>query len=154
VQTIHTKYHGAAGNKPARISAQASGWGKRIYLSADQFPQGDGHAEAAAELQKRLKIECPHGRWDGPMVGGQLADGSWVWVFDHPNSPRTAARPVFSDCTLAEASLAFAGIMDNAGPKDIRGARTVLRGMLSDVRHSRYVRKCAAILEAALGELK
>jgi hypothetical protein len=149
MQTITTRFIGPTNTRPARMVATVSGSPYRILEGRDKLPSDDEACHA--EMCRRM---CRLMGWSHTsMVGGHLKGGAVVWVFDSSSSPRTAPRPVYDGLTLAEAAIAFAALMDQAGPRDIRGARTTLRGISSDMGTSRTLRRHAAILEAALGEM-
>jgi hypothetical protein len=153
VQTITTRYFGATNTRGAYIKGTPSGCPRRyVKVPSELLPSDDGQAHA--EVARRVATMMGWGK--SPMVGGQMPEGSdsMVWVFDDPHSPRTYPRPVFSDISLAEACLAFVGLLDQAGPKELKGARAVLRGMNGDMAHPMTLRKLAAVVEAALREVR
>jgi hypothetical protein len=159
MQTIVTKYHPATNTRAASFTACNSAGSHRVKISdprqvrsyeTREEQEYAGHLAAVEALCKKIGNLWP----SSSMVGGTLPGGDMVWVFDDPNSPRTKPRPIFADVSLAEACLGFVVMLDNSGPKDIRGARTVMRAMGRDVIHSRHIRKYAAILDAALAEVK
>lgn len=69
MRTIATKYHGPTNCKGSKISATASGAGKRVYVSYDHALDIDGnHKAAALKLMKELN-------WHGQYIGGHTKDG-------------------------------------------------------------------------------
>ena len=69
MQTIATKYHGHTGTKGSKISATASGAGKRVYVPYDHALDIDGnHKAAALKLMSELN-------WTGRFIGGHTKDG-------------------------------------------------------------------------------
>ena len=69
MQTIETRYHGATNCKPSRISATASGSGKRVFASYDHSMDIDGnHKAAAAKLLEAMD-------WRGQYIGGHTKAG-------------------------------------------------------------------------------
>lgn len=72
-QAIRTHYLGPTDHKPSRIIATCSA--KRIIRSRDtSLDLESSHAVVAHELRDLLK-------WNGKLVMGGLADGSFVFVF-------------------------------------------------------------------------
>lgn len=75
MQSIETRYHGATNTKPSKISATASGCGKRVYVSYDHALDADGnHKAAALKLMETLD-------WRGRFIGGHTKYGM-VFVND------------------------------------------------------------------------
>lgn len=69
MQTIATKYHGCTNTKGSRVSATASGAGKRVFVSYDHSLDIDGnHKAAALKLMSELD-------WTGKFIGGHTKQG-------------------------------------------------------------------------------
>ena len=69
MQTIETKYHPATNHKPSRISAEASGYQAKIFVSYDHsLNSDDNHTKAANMLLEKLK-------WTGDYIGGHTKKG-------------------------------------------------------------------------------
>lgn len=56
--------------------------------------------------------------------------------------------------SLHEAVVSLVGILDNAGPREIRHAKAELRNILHDLNYPATQRRIAAVLLAALGEIR
>ena len=82
MQTIETKYHPATNHKPSRISAEASGYQAKIFVSYDHsLNSDDNHTKAANMLLEKLK-------WTGDYIGGHTKKGM---VFVSMNEQSIAA---------------------------------------------------------------
>ncbi len=69
MQSIETRYHGPTNTRGSKISATASGNGKRVYVSYDHALNGDeNHKAAALKLMEALD-------WRGRYVGGHTKTG-------------------------------------------------------------------------------
>lgn len=80
MQAIQVKWHAPSNTRSARYTATAAAG--KVSIKVGQIPDGVDHYRYAAE-QLCVKFD-----WDqlGGMLGGTLADGSQVFVFDHPLS--------------------------------------------------------------------
>jgi hypothetical protein len=80
MQTIETRYHSSTTCRPSKITATASGSGKRISVSPrGESTDSEDHTEAARALCEKLG-------WCGKLIGGHIKRGM-VWVFASSNSP-------------------------------------------------------------------
>mgnify|MGYP001501770142 FL=1 len=95
MQTIETRYHASTTHRASKITATASGSGKRVSISPEgRTTDSEDHAAAAVALCERLG-------WFGKMVGGHTKRGM-IWVFDSTNSPRFACNPDFPEAKRKE----------------------------------------------------
>ena len=74
MKAIKTRYCGPTDRKGARIIA-SEGDGKRITIGyPHELDSKEAHRKAAETLAGKLD-------WCGPLVGGWLGKGTYVWVF-------------------------------------------------------------------------
>lgn len=85
MQVIITRHHGQTDKKPARVSATSTS-GLRVMISVPMEAQttDDKHRAAVVALRERKGITS------GPMIAGDMPDGSMVWVFVDDKSPYIA----------------------------------------------------------------
>ena len=86
MKAIKTYVLPATNTFPTRIKAWAEGV-KSLTCSVSDLDRGEEniswkatHREAATRLANRCNLTAKGG-WDGPLIGGSLGDGEWVWVF-------------------------------------------------------------------------
>ena len=90
MKAIKTSILPATDHRPTRIKAWANGV-KPLIMSKTRLERGEDisdkavHREAATRLANRCNLTATGG-WEGPLIGGSLGDGEWVWVFLPLNS--------------------------------------------------------------------
>jgi len=90
MKAIKTSVLPATDHRPTRIKAWANGVKPLIVsegllvcmlLKCDvDISDKAVHRRAATRLADRCNITAKGG-WEGPLIGGSLGDGEWVWVF-------------------------------------------------------------------------
>jgi len=86
MQTITTKHLPATDTKPSRVKATHSGRRQSVTVSCGGQDAPFYDRIAVQFLMEKLG-------WTGSMVGGGMADGSMVWVFESKHgSPTIKAR--------------------------------------------------------------
>lgn len=79
MKTITTKYYSPGNVRGARIVAR-DGDNQFRFSYNDALNYEQNHASAAQKFCDRLN-------WRGRMIGGQIKNGTYVWVFDSEYSP-------------------------------------------------------------------
>lgn len=75
MQAIQTKYLGPTNTKGSRIKATCAA-GSITIIHPHELSGQAAHRKAAEALVAKLN-------WNTPLLGGQLPDHSYVFVFDH-----------------------------------------------------------------------
>ena len=76
LQAIRTVFHGPTNHRGARIKATAAAGSVTVHWDYAYDVEAN-HRIAACALREKLSwLTATH----GALVGGQLADGSYVWV--------------------------------------------------------------------------
>ena len=81
MQAIQVKWHAPSNTRSARYTAEAPAG--KVTVKLGNIPAGTG---VDAGFRYAAETLCRKMQWDGELLGGTLANGDQVFVFDHPLS--------------------------------------------------------------------